>query len=132
MSSEIEVLFANETFYAAFTGRDLETMDRIWSRDAFVSCIHPGWNTLRGRAEVMASWRAILSDPQSPGVVVSHAAARVHGDVAYALCYEHLSGAILAATNIFIREDGWWRLVHHQAGASPPPGEPDENPATVQ
>lgn len=133
VSIDAAVLFANEAFYAAFTGRDFETMDQVWSQRESVTCIHPGWTTLAGREAVMESWRAILSNPQSPQVRVSRAAATMLGDVAYVVCYEHLSGAVLAATNVFVREDDWWRLVHHQAGTAPPPSDPDsDEPMPVQ
>ena len=32
MSLDVAVLFANEAFYAAFTGRDFETMQQVWSQ----------------------------------------------------------------------------------------------------
>lgn len=130
---DVAVLFANEAFYAAFTGRDLEAMDNVWSERETITCIHPGWPALLGREAVMESWRAILTNPQSPQVNVTGATATVLGEVAYVVCYEHLSEAVLIATNIFVREDGWWRLVHHQAGTSPPPAETEaEEPMRVQ
>lgn len=133
MSLDVAVLFANEAFYTAFTGRDFESMQQVWSQRDNITCIHPGWTTLAGHEAVMDSWRAILSNPQSPQIRVSRAAALVFGDVAYVVCYEHLGDAVLAATNIFVREDGWWRLVHHQAGTAPAPAEPDsEEPLLVQ
>jgi ketosteroid isomerase-like protein len=130
---DVAVLFANEAFYAAFTGRDLQAMDQVWSHRETITCIHPGWTPLFGREAVMESWRAILTNPQSPEITVSGANATVLGEVAYVLCYEHLSDAVLIATNVFVREDGWWRLVHHQAGTSPPPAESEaEEPMRVQ
>jgi argininosuccinate lyase len=32
------------------------------------------------------------------------------------LCEEELAGGTLAASNFFVREDGVWRIAHHQAG----------------
>ena len=57
---EEEVLRANESFYAAFASRDLGAMDSLWARESPVACLHPGWNLLSGRDEVMRSWRGIL------------------------------------------------------------------------
>ncbi len=34
---------------------------------------------------------------------------------------EAVGGGYLVATNIFIREAGAWKMVHHQAGPTPPP-----------
>lgn len=130
---DVAVLFANEAFYAAFTGRDLEAMEKVWSQRDNITCIHPGWTPLIGREAVMESWRAILTNPQSPQVNVTGASAALMGEVAYVVCYEHLSDAVLAATNIFVHEDGWWRLVHHQAGTAPPPAETEvDEPMRVQ
>ena len=39
----------------------------------------------------------------------------LHGNVAIVLCEEELAGGHLAATNVFIKEDGSWRLIHHHA-----------------
>jgi hypothetical protein len=112
---DIEVLDANSAFYRAFSSRDLEAMDCLWSRRTPVMCVHPGWDALRGRDEVMDSWRAILTGTESPKVGCSHAFAQVHGDVALVVCREHVEGGQLVATNVFVREQGVWRLVHHQA-----------------
>ena len=38
------------------------------------------------------------------------------GDTAFVVCYEVLSSGTLVATNIFQRENGQWKVVHHQAG----------------
>ena len=38
------------------------------------------------------------------------------GDVAYVVCNELLPGAELCATNVFVREAGLWKLIHHHAG----------------
>jgi hypothetical protein len=40
----------------------------------------------------------------------------VLGESAYVVCGEAVDGAELVATNLFVREDGAWKLVHHQAG----------------
>lgn len=125
---EIEVLEVNSRFYAAFRQRDGEALDGLWARSAPVTCVHPGWDALRGREEVVRSFRAILAgDP--PDIRCSAASAQVLGEVAVVVCHEEIPGAgTLVATNVFVREGGAWRLCHHQAGplqqaaAGPPPG----------
>lgn len=115
--TEREVLAANHAFYEAFASRDLRAMDDLWARHAPVACVHPGWKPLRGREQVMASWSNILQGPSPPAI--SCAAATVHllDDVAFVICTEHIPpGSFLAATNVFVREDAGWRLVHHHAG----------------
>jgi ketosteroid isomerase-like protein len=114
---EVLVLTANDSFYQAFAGRDFARMDELWASARPVTCIHPGWSVLTGRGKVMASWRAILESDDLQ-IEPSAAQAYVAGDVAYVVCYEGARGAppTLAATNVFVREDGSWKLVHHHAG----------------
>ncbi len=121
MAENEAVLFANEAFYRAFADGDLAAMDAVWASAAPVACIHPGWNLLDGRKAVMASWRAILDNPKRPDISSVGGAVKVYGDTAVVTCYETVGGGYLVATNIFIREAGAWKLVHHQAGPTPPP-----------
>ena len=129
MSDADAVLFANEAFYRAFSDRDVEGMDMIWSREAPVSCLHPGWGPLHGRDEVMASWTAILSSPNAPAVRPQAARTTVLGDVAFVICFEALGDEFVVATNMFVREGSVWRMVHHQAGPTSerPPAEAAES-----
>jgi len=115
MSQEAAVLFANEAFYLAFATRDLKSMDQIWSRDAAVTCVHPGWRPLYGRDEVMESWVTILGNPASPAVEFREARAFLYGDVATVIGYEVIQEGVLAATNTFVKDGDSWRLVHHHA-----------------
>jgi ketosteroid isomerase-like protein len=115
-SAETEVLAANEAFYAAFAERDASAMDGLWAASAPVACIHPGWDVLVGREEVMESWEAILDNPTAPRIRCSRPSAQVLGDTAFVVCLEEVSGSELIATNVFTREEGRWKLVHHQAG----------------
>ncbi len=134
MSENIAVLFANEAFYLAFAGGDYEAMDEVWSTDGPVTCIHPGWNLLSGRDDVMESWVAILDNPNATKIKYRNATAALYGDLALVTCYEELEQGFLIATNIFIREDDAWKMIHHQAGASPVPPEEEEPdfPDTMQ
>jgi SnoaL-like domain len=115
-SSEIEVLAANQAFYDAFIRGDLAAIDALWAQRAPVACIHPGWDALHGREDVMASWRAILSGEETPTIRCARPSAYLLGESAYVVCSEVLGGAELVATNVFCLEDGEWRLVLHQAG----------------
>lgn len=123
---EIDILEVNSRFYSAFAGRDADAVEALWARSTPVSCVHPGWDALRGREEVVRSWRAILSgDP--PAIRCATASAQVLGDAAVVVCHEHIPGSgTLVATNVFVREGGHWRMCHHQAG---PMQEEAEDPA---
>jgi hypothetical protein len=112
---ELDVLEANAAFYRAFSAHDPGAMEAVWARHAPVACVHPGWDALDGRDEVLRSWRAILGSPEAPQIRCTGAQARVLGEVAWVVCHEELPGARLVATNLFVREDAAWRMVHHQA-----------------
>jgi ketosteroid isomerase-like protein len=133
MRLDIEVLEANEAFYRAFAARDVTAMDAAWAVAAPVACIHPGWDVLDGREEVLGSFRAILGSGSAPRVRCTLAQAHMLGEVAFVTCHELVEGARLVATNLFVREDGAWKLCHHQASqlaagqarARPPELEPE-------
>ena len=116
MTDADAVLAANLEFYRAFAARDLAAMEAIWARRAPVACLHPGWTVLDARDEIMASWQGILSSPEAPRIACYDERVLVYGDVALVLCEEELEGGTLAASNLFVREDGGWRIAHHQAG----------------
>jgi ketosteroid isomerase-like protein len=115
MTESDAVRAANLEFYRAFTTRDLAAMERLWAKRVPVLCTHPGWLPLTGRSAVMASWQGILANPEAPSVMCHDDIAFLYGELAVVLCEEELSGGHLAATNIFIKEDGAWRLMHHHA-----------------
>ena len=115
MSDESDVLAAHDAFYAAFASGDLEAMEDIWSKTAEVACCHPGWEPLQGRAQVMASFQAIIGNG-APPVRSSDARCHLISGVAWVICTETLPSGKLAATNLFVRENGRYRLVLHHAG----------------
>ena len=116
MSDLDAVLFANEAFYDAFARRDIDAMDDLWAVSVPVCCIHPGWGAIYERDDVIESWRAIFSGGTSPAI--NCIAPRIHfyGEAAFVVCFEGVHGDHLIATNYFVRENGLWKMVHHQAG----------------
>ena len=123
MRDEQLVLVANQAFYDAFARRDVAAMEALWARRAPVTCVHPGWQALRGREAVLASWRGILQGPNPPDIGCAAPTAHLLGEAAFVVCTERLPGAELVATNYFVREDGTWKLVHHHASGVARPGE---------
>lgn len=116
MSEHAAILFANEAFYRAFADRDFKAMEEVWSKEAAVTCLHPGWGMLAGRPEVLESWKRILGNETSPTIFCRRPQVFLHGEVAMVICYEEIAGQFLVATNLFRHEGRQWRLVHHQAG----------------
>lgn len=131
MSEVDAVLAANAAFYRAFADGDVAAMDAVWARDAPVACIHPGWNALTDRDSVMDSWRRILGSAGRPAIESRGARAFVYGDAAFVVCYEAVGEGTLVATNVFARERGAWKMVHHHAGPTPPRAAPDAAPPVV-
>lgn len=117
---DLDVLAANAAFYRAFAERDLDAMEALWARSSRVACTHPGWRALHGRDAVMESWRSILDSPDAPEISCSRESVIPGDGMAVVLCVESLRGGSLAATNVFVREAGAWRIVHHHAGPIAP------------
>jgi len=116
-AQEAEVLAANAAFYEAFDQRDMDAMERLWANQVPVCCIHPGWGPLFGRHDVLESWQSILNGPGAPRITCSNPVVHLAtDDSAFVVCVEVLPGGAMAATNVFVREDGSWRIVLHHAG----------------
>ena len=116
MTDSDAVLAANLEFYRAFTTRDAAAMEALWARHAPVACIHPGWPPLTERDGVIESWQRILSNTDAPRIACFDERVLLYGDTALVICEEELDGGTLIASNLFVREDGSWRIAHHQAG----------------
>lgn len=116
-----DLLDANAAFYAAFEARDLDAMSELWLHEDHVACTHPGWATLQGWPAVAASWFALFQGPAAMQFILTNVAGHVVGDVGWVTCDENLlagsQAQTVAATNVFVRRDGAWRLVlHHGSG----------------
>lgn len=127
-AADEEVLFANEAFYAALASRDIAAMARVWHAEEPVACVHPGWAPLYGRRAVLRSWQAIFDNPQDLAIRVHRPCALVQGEAALVVCFEEIAGQFLVATNVYRRARGGWRLVHHHAGPTAQPPEPESEP----
>jgi hypothetical protein len=124
------VLAANRAFYRAFSERDAESMDRIWAPSGAMVCLHPGQAPLHDRAEIMASWRAIMRHPQAPRVRCMGEWVVGRGGLALVVCREILAEGQLMATNSFVRLSEGWRMVGHHSGPVPPIEAEDQPTAT--
>lgn len=113
---EAELLTANSAFYGAFLKADYKAMDALWARVAPVCCIHPGWPPIHGRDAVMSTWQGVLKRPSQ--IKAFGERAIVLGDVGVVIGFESLGNVSLVATNVFMREEGLWKMIHHQAGVA--------------
>jgi len=130
MSAENEVRQASEQFYAALNrvgNGDASSMPDIWSHSATVTTMHPlggrevGWDEVKGPWEQVAQ---LCSDAQFN---LSDQLIQVSGDMAYEVGLEQgqftLAGEPIAidhrVTNIYRRENGAWKIVHHHSDVAP-------------
>jgi ketosteroid isomerase-like protein len=128
MSAEDEVRQTSDRFYAALTsmlGGDTGPMDELWSHGDDVSTMHPlggreiGWDAVR------ESWENAAKAFSGGSVHCDDLVVHVLGDAAYTTGTEQLDAMIgeqpmagaVRATNIYRREGGAWKMVHHHADA---------------
>ena len=121
MTDRSRVLAANEAFYQAFSSGDLPALSRLFAQEIELATAHPWRPAEHGRRGVLAVWESILAggapqirciDPQAqllPG-----------GESAFVTCVEDLGDQSCAATNVFVLEDGDWRLCHHHGSPLAP------------
>lgn len=115
------MLAANAAFYAAFEARDMDRMSEVWEHSDRVSCVHPGWQVLRGWGPVAGSWFALFSGPQHLQFILTNEAVVVDdgGRTGWVTVDENLLdgdevAGTVTALNVFTRgPDGRWRMVAH-------------------
>lgn len=114
------VLAANRAFYRAFNDRDIDAMDQIWTPTGSVICLHPGQSALHERAEIMASWRAIMKHPEAPRVRCAEEWVVGRPGLALVICREILPNGQLMASNLYVRTSDGWHMVSHHSAPVPP------------
>ena len=125
-------------FYAAFSACDLEAMMAVWAERAPLLCIHPGGPPLTDRDEVARSWAHIFRGGGGVEFTLSHLQARAGGDVAVRYVHENIhhgpglrATAVVCATNVYVREEGGWRMCAHHASPGPAPAPGTEESGAV-
>ena len=128
-SADLEAVTAvNAALYEAFENADVDQMAAVWDDvdpDSVV-CVHPGWSMLRGRAQVLRSWSAVMAGTDYVQFFLTDVQVTVEGDTAVVTCMENIltsisqmglggpGNAAIVATNVFRRRgDGWKLQVHH-------------------
>jgi ketosteroid isomerase-like protein len=130
MQADDEVRAASEQFYAALTrtlNGDASSLTNLWSHSASVTSMHPIGGREIGWDKVRKSFEQISQLTSAGQVTLSDQFIQVAGDIAYELGIEHarftLVGQPVAGdcrvTNIYLRESGSWKVVHHHTDATP-------------
>ena len=130
MAAEDEVRQASEQFYAALNRTldgDSGAMEEIWSHGSDVSAMHPFGGRMIGWEEVRDSWEQAAQAFSGGQVTLDEmVVVPISEDVAYTLGTEHGQARIGDATvgidwrvtNIYRREAGGWKIVHHHTDFS--------------
>ena len=130
MTTENEVREASKKFYAALTrmlNGDAGPLADIWSHSATVTTMHPIGGREVGWDEVRKSWEQVAQLASGGEGKLSDQVIQVAGDAAYELGVERgqvtLAGQQVTiehrVTNIYRRESGAWKVVHHHTDVSP-------------
>jgi ketosteroid isomerase-like protein len=130
MSIEEEVRKASKRFYTGLNSMangDIDLLAGSWSHSATVTAMHPigdrqvGWNAVRSSFEQVAR---LASDGK---IELKDQIIHTDGDMAYEVGVEQgqfkLAGEQISidhrVTNIYKREDGAWKMIHHHTDTSP-------------
>ena len=130
MSTEAEVRGASAEFYAALnrmTEGDAGPLADIWSHGATVTTMHPIGGEQVGWSAVRESFEQVAGLASGGHVELDGQVIQVGGELAYELGRER--GQIKIAgesvpieqrvTNVYRREAGQWKIVHHHTDISP-------------
>lgn len=120
--NRIAVEEANDHFYDAFRNGNYAAMSKIWGNGEQVQCIHPAAECIAGREDVMTSWKLILSSGRMnitlEDVRIYATDTQGYVTLVEVVDAEDSQGRIIA-TNIFERQQGSWKIVHHHGGPVP-------------
>ena len=138
MASTDDVRNASRNFYTALNrmpNGDAGPMTEIWlqsadvsaMQSADVSAMHPIGGRHLGFDDVKGSFEQVSKLASDGKIELRDQLIRVSGDMAYEIGTEHgrftLAGQQVAVdhrvTNIYQREGGAWKMIHHHTGTSP-------------
>jgi ketosteroid isomerase-like protein len=130
MSAESDVRRASEAFYAALNrmGNGVQgAMEDVWSHGTQVTAMHPIGGRTEGWEAVRQSFDQVAGLAANARIGIRDQQIQVRGDLAYELGVEFgsftMGGHDLVldhrVTNIYAREAGGWKVVHHHTDLSP-------------
>jgi uncharacterized protein (TIGR02246 family) len=126
VAAEDDVRAASDQFYSALEAMangDASSMADVWSHEDDVTAMHPIGGREAGWEAVSESFAGVASASTKGTVTRSDQIIRVVGDGAYELCTESVSWTFAGepmslegrTTNVYRKEDGEWKMVHHHA-----------------
>jgi ketosteroid isomerase-like protein len=130
MSTEDEIRAASANFYAALNRMaqgEAGAMDGVWSHGAEVTAMHPIGGREEGWQAVGSSFDGVAGVASTGKIRLTQQHIQAASDMAYEVGVETGTitlGGLTATvehrvTNIYRREAGNWRMVHHHTDLSP-------------
>jgi ketosteroid isomerase-like protein len=130
MAAEAAVRKASKAFYAALNrmaAGDAGPMADVWSHGATATTMHPIGGREVGWSKVKGPWTQVASLCSGGKVALNGQLIRVVGGLAYEVGVEKghmtLAGTEVPiehrVTNVYRREGGKWKIVHHHTDLSP-------------
>jgi ketosteroid isomerase-like protein len=130
MSTESDVRKASDQFYAALNRMikgDAGSLSEIWSHGATVTTMHPIGGRQVGWDNVLESFQQVAGIASAGQVKLEDQIIQITGDLAYELGVERGQATIAGqqvtldhrVTNVYRREAGSWKIVHHHTDLSP-------------
>ena len=121
LSDKEAVLAANQSFYNAFSNKDIKSMRLLWWQGTTSLCIHPGGRVLTGWDAIQASWESIFKNTDSVEIDIEIIKVEIDQSLAYVVVGETVlqssrgrkMKAQSIATNLFQNMAQKWYLVHH-------------------
>ena len=130
MAAEDEVRQASDRFYAALNRMlkgDAGPLSEAWSHASDATTMHPLGGRQVGWEQVRPTWEQVAQIASQGQVRLHDQLLRTGGDLAYEVGTEHgqatMAGQRLTfehrVTNVYRREAGGWKIVHHHTDVSP-------------
>lgn len=130
MTVEDQVRAASAQFYAALNRMldgDASSLGDIWLQDPTVTTMHPIGGREVGWEQVRRSFEEVARKSTGGRVELTDQLIQIAEGVAYELGVEHAQFSIAGeplslnarVTNIYRRQAGGWKIVHHHGDKSP-------------
>jgi ketosteroid isomerase-like protein len=130
MLTEDEVRQASDQFYAALNrvlNGDARPMMEVWPHNSDVTTMHPIGGREVGWEQVRVPWEQVAAMSSGGQITLRDPLIRVVGDLAYQVGTEASEGTLAGqqvsseqrVTNIYRREAGGWKIVHHHTDLVP-------------
>jgi len=127
MSTEAEVRAVSDRFYSALSRLDVSQLESVWSQSNSVSTMHPMGGEQVGWPEVRKSFEEAAGAMTDIHVELVDQRIQTGEDIAYETGIERGRGKVAGeqiefehrVTNVYRREGGQWKMVHHHTDVSP-------------